>query len=161
MITKAQRRGFGPCSGIIKFAAGVVVGVSLSCALASAAQVVHHDGAFWKALGSKDKTAYVAGYSDASHASLGKLDQLRVAASLFRWKGADKILNQLSRGLDLSDMSPQDLVAYLDNVYSSSRYGDFDVANAIELAAMRGAGSKVVAQAASPAAPAVPGASAR
>ena len=66
------------------------------------------------------------------------------------WKGADKILNQVARGLDLSDMSPHDLVAYLDNVYSSSRYGDFDVANAIELAAMRGAGAKSDAQTASP-----------
>lgn len=154
-MTKVQRRGSGRFDGIIKFAAGVMVGASLSCALASAAQVVRHDGTFWKALGNKDKTAYVAGFSDASHASLGKLDQLKVAAGLFRWKGADKILNQVARGLDTSDLSPQDLVAYLDNVYSNSRYGDFDVANAIELAAMRGAGSKSVAQ---PASPAVPGA---
>jgi hypothetical protein len=29
------------------------------------------------------------------------------------------------------------VVAYLDNVYSNPQYGDFDVANAIELAAMR------------------------
>ena len=152
-MTKAQRRGSGRFDGIVKFAAGVVVGASLSCALASAAQLTRHDGAFWKALGNQDKTAYVAGYSDASHASLGKLDQLKVAAALFRWKGAAKILNQVARGLDTSDLSPQDLVAYLDNVYSNSQYGDFDMANAIELAVMRGAGSKSVAQAASPAAP--------
>ncbi|HEV3109332.1 MAG TPA: hypothetical protein VGY99_02475 [Candidatus Binataceae bacterium] len=155
----AQRRGSGRLDGIIKFAAGVVVGTTLSCALASAAQIVRHDGVFWKALGNKAKTAYVAGYSDASRASLGKLDQLKVAAGLFRWKGADKILNQVARGLDASDLPPHDLVAYLDNVYSNSRYGDFDVANAIELAAMRGAGAKSDAQTASTAVPATPSSS--
>ena len=153
-MTKVQRRGSGRFDGLVKFAAGVVVGTSLSYALASAAQVARHDGAFWKALGKTDKTAYVAGYSDAAHASLGKLDQLKVAAGLFHWKGADKILNQVARGLDTSGLPPQDLVAFLNNVYSNSRYGDFDVANAIELAAMRGVGSKSVAQAAPAAAPA-------
>ncbi len=76
-----------------------------------------------------------------------------MAAGLFHWKGAGKILDQVARGLDTSDLPPQDLVAFLDNVYSNSRYGDFDVANAIELAAMRGTGSKSVAQAAAPATP--------
>jgi hypothetical protein len=158
-MTRGQRRGSGRFDGMVKFAAGVVVGACLSCALASAAQVARHDGAFWKGLGQPDKTAYVAGYSDAAHASLGKLDQLKVAAGLFHWKGAGKILNQVARGLDLSDLPPQDLVAYLDNVYSNSQYGDFDLANAIELAAMRGAGSKSVAHASSPATPAAPGTS--
>jgi hypothetical protein len=158
-MTTGQHRGWGRFDGMIRFAAGVVVGASLSCALASAAQVARHDGAFWKGLGKKDKTAYVSGYSDAAHASLGKLDQLKVAAGLFHWKGAGKILDQVARGLDTSDLPPQDLVAFLDNVYFNSRYGDFDVANAIELAAMRGTGSKSVAQATSHAAPATPGTS--
>ena len=77
---------------MVKFAAGVIVGASLSCAVASATQVSNHDGFFWKGLGNQDKTVYVAGYSDAMHTSLGKLDNLKVAAALFHWKGAGKIL---------------------------------------------------------------------
>jgi hypothetical protein len=154
VTTRVQRRSSGRFEGTIKFAVGIVVGASLGCALASAAQIARHDGAFWKALGNQDKTAYVNGYSDAAQATLGKLDQLKVAAGLFHWKGADRILNQVERSLDMSDLPSQDLVAYLDSVYSSSQYGDFDVANAIELAAMRGTGGKSVAPAkSSPPAP--------
>lgn len=138
MTSKSQSRTSGRLSGMIKFAAGVVAGASLTCAVASATQVINHDGLFWKGLGNQDKTAYVNGYSDAMHTSLGKLDNLKVAASLFHWKGANKILNQLARGLDLSGLPPERVVAYLNNVYSNPRYGDFDVAMAIEAATMRG-----------------------
>ncbi len=140
------RRFVSNCKGMVKFAAGVVVGATLTCAAAAATQVVRHDGAFWKGLRNPDKIAYVDGYSDAAQAGLGKLDQLKVAAALFHWKGADKILNQVQRGLDVSHLSTNDLVAYLDTVYANPRYGDFDVANAIELAVMRGVGSKTAAQ---------------
>jgi hypothetical protein len=150
---RGQRRSWGRFQGMVKFAAGVVVGASLSCALASAAQLARHDGAFWKGLGNQDKTAYVNGYSDAMHTSLGKLDQLRIASALFRWKGAGKILNQVERGMDLSSLPSKDLVAYLDGIYQNRQYGDFDVANAIELAAMRGIGAPPVpAKAENPAA---------
>ena len=144
-------------SSTVKFAAGLIVGASLSCVLASADQIARHDGAFWKSLGNQDKTAYVSGYSDAAQASLGKLDQLKLAAHLFHWKGADKILSQVGRGLDMSNLPSQDLVAFLNSVYSNPQYGDFDVANAIELAAMRGVGSKSAAQNALPAVPATAG----
>jgi len=131
----------------VKFAAGVVAGAGLSCALASAAQLPRHDGSFWKALGNQGKTAYVDGYSDAMCTSLGKLDQLRIASALFHWKGAGKILNQVGRGMDMSSLPAKDLVSYLDNIYQSRQYGDFDVGNAIELAAMRGIGAQPVANA--------------
>jgi hypothetical protein len=121
-----------------RFAAGVAIGASLGCALAAAAQVPRHDGAFWSRLGSRDKAAYVAGYSDAAHANLGKLDNLKLAAGVFHWKGANKILAQVARGLDISGLPAPALIAYLDKVYSNPMYGDFDVENAIELAAMRG-----------------------
>ena len=138
MIGKNQRRGSGRLGGLAKFAAGVIVGASLTCAVASATQVSRHDGLFWKGLGTPDKSAYVAGYSDAMHTSLGKLDNLKVAAALFHWKGAGKILGQVARGLDISGLAPEKVVAYLNNVYSNPRYGDFDVAMAIEAATMRG-----------------------
>jgi hypothetical protein len=136
-LTRIQPRGSGNFYGLVKFAAGVIAGASLGCALASAAQLVRHDGVFWKALDKQDKAAYIDGYSDAASLSLGKLDQLKVAADLFHWKGANKILDQLKRGLDLSGLPAHDLALYLDNVYSNPQYSDFDVANAIELAVMR------------------------
>jgi hypothetical protein len=140
MTIRSQRRIWDRVGGIGKFAAGVALGASLSCALASAGQDARHDGLFWKGLGNHDKTAYVAGYSDAMHTSLGKLDNLKVAAALLHWKGANKILGQVARGLDLSGLSSNHLVAYLDNVYSNPRYGDFDVPMAIEAATMGGTG---------------------
>ena len=70
---------------------------ALGCALAAAAQVSRHDGAFWSRLGNQDKAAYVEGYSDATHSSLDKLDNLRLAAGVFHWKGANKILAQVAR----------------------------------------------------------------
>jgi hypothetical protein len=51
----------------------------------------------------QDKAAYVAGFSDATNSSLGKLDNLRLAAGAFHWKGANKILADVARGLDISD----------------------------------------------------------
>jgi hypothetical protein len=121
-----------------KFAGGVVVGVSLGCALAAAAQVPRHDGAFWGRLDNQDKAAYVAGYSDATHSSLGKLYNLKLAAGVFHWKGANKILAQVARGLDISGLPAAGLINYLDRVYSDPRYSDFNLETAIELAAMRG-----------------------
>src|SRR5262249_26073940 len=131
-------RGSGRFSGIVNFASGVFLGLTLGGVLASAGQPGRHDGMFWKGLASHDKTAYVTGYSDAARASLSKFDQLKVAAALFHWKDAIKVLDQVSRGMDLSNLPANDLVAYLDSLYSNSRYGDFEVANAIELAVMRG-----------------------
>jgi hypothetical protein len=135
---KDRRRSWGRIGSITKFAAGIVVGASLGCVVAAAAQGSRHDGAFWSKLGNQKKAAYLAGYSDATHSSLGKLDNLRLAAGVFHWKSADKILAQVARGLDISGLPAPALIAYLDKVYSNPRYGDFDVGIAIELAAMRG-----------------------
>ena len=142
--------------GIGRFAAGVVVGATLSCALAAAAQVARHDGSFWNGLRSQDKAAYVAGYSDAAHTTLGKLDSLKLAAAAFHWKGANKILGQVARELDVSGLDAKDLTAYLDGVYSNPRYKDFDVAMALQLAAMR-AGTSLASNDAHSAVPAAAG----
>jgi len=137
-----------------KFIVGAIVGASLSCALATAAQVYPHNGAFWHQLGSQDKAAYVAGYSDAARVSLSKLDNLKRAAVVLHWKGANKILPQVARGLSVPDAPAPALIAYLDSIYSNPSYGDFDVGNAMELAAMRGIGAQPApSQALSPTAP--------
>ena len=136
-MIKDHRRSSAPMRSIGKFAAGVAVGASLGCALAAAAQVSGHDGVFWSRLGHQDKAAYVAGYSDAAQSSLGKLDTLKVAAGVFHWKGADKILGQVERGMDISTLSGLALIGYLDKFYTTPRDRDLDVSNAIELAARR------------------------
>ena len=138
VMIKDRRHGWWRMGSMGKFAAGVVVGASLGGALAAAAQVSRHDGAFWSRLGKQDKAAYVAGFSDATNSSLGKLDSLRLAAGAFHWKGANKIFAQVARGLDISGLPAPALIAYLDRLYSNPRYGDFDVGIAIEVAAMRG-----------------------
>jgi len=122
---------------VSKFAAGVLVGASLSCAIAAAAPILRHDGAFWGRLGNQDKVAYVAGYADATQSSLAKLETLKAAAGIFGWKSADKIFAQIARGLDISQLTTAELIASLNKLYSNPRYGEFDVQMAIELAARR------------------------
>lgn len=135
---KDQRRGWSRIRSTSKFAGGVVVGASLTCALAAAAPGSRHNGAFWSRLGNQDKAAYVAGYSDAAHFSIDKIDKLKLAGAVLQWRNANKILAQTARGLDISDLSAATLIAYLDKVYSNPRYDDFDMGIAIELAARRG-----------------------
>jgi hypothetical protein len=137
-MVKVERRSVSRAGGLGRFAAGVIVGAGLSSVLASAAQFSRHDGVYWSRLENKDKVAYVAGYGDAMQTSLGKLDSLRLAAGVFHWKGADKALRQVVRELDTSRLPADELVGYLNGLYSNPRYGDFNVATALELAAMRG-----------------------
>src|ERR1051326_4315208 len=118
-MIKYRHREWRRTRSMSKFAGGVAVGVSLSCALAAAAQVSSHDGAFWSQLGHQDKAAYVAGYSDATHSTPGKLDTLKVADGVFDWKGADKILAQVERGVDISPLSGPALIGYLDKFYTT------------------------------------------
>ena len=88
MTSKNDRRVSGHPGGVVKFAAGLIVGAKARPARwrrpPRCPVMMDSSG---KGLGTPDKTAYVAGYSDAMHSSLGKLDNLRVAAALFHWKG--------------------------------------------------------------------------
>ncbi len=121
-----------------KFAAGVVLGFLLSCGFGLAAQTLDHNGLFWNQLGDSAKQGYVDGYSDAMSVSVGKLDNLIVAADLFRWKGAKKIIHQLSRELAISDQRPEDVVKRLNELYSDRKYSELDLGSAVELLTMRG-----------------------
>jgi len=120
-----------------KFAAGVVLGFVLSCGLGFAAQSLDHNGAFWNRLDSSAKQGYVDGYSDAMGVSVGKLDNLMVAADLFRWKGAKKIIHQLSRELAMSDQRPEDVVKRLNELYSDRKYSELDLGSAFQYLTMR------------------------
>ena len=121
-----------------RFAAGVVLGFILSCGFSLAAQNLDHNGTFWNALGDAAKQGYVNGYSDAMSVSVGKLDNLTVAADLFRWKGAKKIIHQLSRELAISDQRPEDVVKRLNELYSDRKYSELDLGSAVQLLTMRG-----------------------
>ena len=120
------------------FSAGVVLGFILSCGLGLAAQSLDHNGAFWNGLDSSAKQGYVNGYSDAMGVSVGKLDNLTVAADLFRWKGAKKIIHQLSRELEISDQRPEDVVKRLNDLYSDRKYSELDLGSAFQYLTMRG-----------------------
>ena len=122
-----------------RFAAGVVLGFILSCGLGLAAQSLDHNGSFWNSLGVSAKQGYVNGYSDAMNVSVGKLDNLTVAADLFRWKGAKKIIRQLSRELAISDQRPEDVVKRLNELYSDRKYSELDLGSAVQLLTMRSA----------------------
>ena len=122
-----------------RFAAGVVLGFILSCGLGLAAQSLDHNGTFWNSLGVSAKQGYVNGYSDAMNVSVGKLDNLTVAADLFRWKGAKKIIRQLSRELAISDQRPEDVVKRLNELYSDRKYSELDLGSAVQLLTMRSA----------------------
>jgi hypothetical protein len=120
-----------------RFAAGVVLGFILSCGLGMAAQSLDHNGLFWNKLGLDGKQGYVNGYSDAMNVSVGKLDNLMIAADLFRWKGAKKIIRQLSHELALSDQNPAELVKRLNELYADRKYSELDLGSAVELLTMR------------------------
>jgi len=121
-----------------KFAAGVLLGFILSCGLGLAAQSLDHNGTFWNRLDISAKTGYVDGYSDAMQVSVGKLDNLTVAADLFRWKGAKKIIRQLSHELALSDQHAEDVVKRLNELYADRKYSELDLGSAVQLLTMRG-----------------------
>ncbi len=120
-----------------KFAAGMVLGFLVSCSLTYAAAGLSHNGSFWNKLDSSAKSGYVGGYFDAMGVTVGKLDSLTIAAELFHWKGAKKVIAQLSRELSMSEMKPEEAVRKLDELYSNRKYGELDLGSALQLLTMR------------------------
>ena len=120
-----------------RFAAGVVVGLLLSWTFVSAASNPDHNGNFWGKLDGSAKNGYVNGYADAMNVSVNKLDNLSVAADLFRWKGAKKIIKQLSHELNVSGMKPDEVVNRLNNLYSNRKYSELDLGSALQLLTLR------------------------
>ncbi len=121
-----------------RFGAGVMIGVLASWAMAFASQTVSHNGAFWNRLNNPAKDGYVNGYSDAMRVSVGKLDGLNVAADLFHWKGARKIIHQLSGQLSMGDkLTPEKAVRRLDELYSNQHYSELDLGQALQMLTIR------------------------
>jgi hypothetical protein len=120
-----------------KFVAGVVVGFVVSCGVGFAAPTVEHNGFFWGKLSNPAKTSYINGYSDAMQVSVGKLDSLNIAADLFHWKGANKIIRQLSHELTIGEVTPNQAVKKLDTLYSNPKYSELDLGQALQLLAVQ------------------------
>ena len=120
-----------------KFAAGVMLGFIASWAVAFASSAVSHDGNFWNRLNSAAKDGYVNGYSDAMRVSVGKLDVLNSAADLFHWKGARRIIHQLSGQLSMNGLSTNQAVKRLDELYSNQKYSELDLGEALQTLSIR------------------------
>jgi hypothetical protein len=116
-----------------KFFAGVLLGFVLSLGMASAGPNFDHNGGFWNRLSNPAKTGYINGYSDAMEVSAGKLDSLTIAADLFHWKGANRIIHQLSHELSLSELKPGEAVRNLDSLYANPRYSELDLGQALQM----------------------------
>jgi hypothetical protein len=116
-----------------KFSAGVVLGFIVSWGIGLAATSFNHNGTFWNKLNVAAKSGYVDGYGDAMQVSVGKLDSLSIAADLFHWKGADKIIRQLSRELSTSELGSDEAVHKLDTLYSNPKYSELDLGQALQL----------------------------
>jgi hypothetical protein len=119
-----------------EFIAGVVVGFVLSCAGVFAAPSFDHNGSYWNQLNSSAKSGYVNGYSDAMEVSVGKLNVLTTAADLFHWKGADRIIHQLSHELAMSELKPAEAVRRLDTLYANRKYSELDLGTALQVLAI-------------------------
>jgi hypothetical protein len=118
-----------------KFTAGLLIGLLTSSLISFATVPVDHDGTFWISLNSAGKTGYINGYSDAMQVSVGKLDYLRSASNFFHWKGADKIIHELSAQLSMAELTPDQAVKKLDTLYSNPKYSELDLGQALQLLA--------------------------
>jgi hypothetical protein len=116
-----------------RFIAGVVVGFVAGCGVGFAAQSIDHSGVFWKRLNNAAKTAYINGYGDAMKVSAGKLDSLSIAADLFHWRGANKIIKQVSSELSTAELTPDQAMKKLDTLYSNPKYSELDLGQALHL----------------------------
>jgi hypothetical protein len=68
--------------------------------------------------------------------SVGKLNVLTTAADLFHWRGADRIIHQLSHELALSELKPAEAVERLDTLYANRKYSELDLGTALQVLAI-------------------------
>lgn len=120
-----------------RFAIGVMVGFLAASGIALAAANFDHNGLYWNKLDRSAKSGYVDGYADAMQVSMGKLDNLTIAAELFHWKGARKIIGQLARELTVSDLKGAAVVKRLNELYANRKYAELDLGSALQLLTMR------------------------
>ena len=115
-----------------KFVAGVVLGMMTAWGVVFAAPSLDHNGVFWRKLSNQAKAGYLSGYGDAMQVSTGKLEVLNNAADLFHWKGAKKIIRQISSELSSSNLTPDQTVKKLDSLYANPKYSELDLGQALQ-----------------------------
>ncbi len=120
-----------------EFAGAVMAGVILSWGLGFARESSLHDGAYWNHLAQTERLTYIEGYIDAMEASVKILKSLRIAAELLHWKGSRKILTQVNREMVISDSSANQLMHYVNELYSDPNYRDLELVEAMQLAVAR------------------------
>ncbi|HXW85312.1 MAG TPA: hypothetical protein VEJ86_12960 [Candidatus Binataceae bacterium] len=120
-----------------RFALGVLVGFLASWTAAIAAPTVAHNGTFWNKLNASAKDGYVNGYSDAMKASVTQIDSLNTAADMFHWKGARQIIRQLTSQLAVANLTSQEAVKRLDELYANQHYSDLDLDEALQMLTIR------------------------
>ncbi len=69
--------------------------------------------------------------------SVLKLDVLNSAAELFHWKGAPRIIHQLSGQLSMGQMTANQAVRRLDDLYSNQKYSELDLGEALQTLSIR------------------------
>jgi hypothetical protein len=120
-----------------RFIAGVVLGSLATWGIGFAAPNFTHDGTFWNKLNGSAKSGYLNGYGDAMQVSVEKLESLSIAADLFHWKGADKIIHQLSTELSTDDLNSGEALRKLDSLYANPKYSELDLGQALQLLAAK------------------------
>jgi hypothetical protein len=128
-----------------KFGAGVLLGFLASWAVAFAATNLGHDGAFWNKLNFSAKDGYVNGYADAMKVSVAELDNLTIAANMFHWKGAPKIIHETSRQLSMANLTPDQMIKRLDSLYANQKYSELDLGEALQVLTVRAQATAVPA----------------
>lgn len=126
--------------GVIRaaeFVGAVTAGAILSWNLGFASESSLHNGAYWNQLAQTQRFTYIEGYMDAMEASVKILNSLRVAADLLHWKGSKKILAQLNREMVISGSSADELMHYVNGLYSDPNYRDLELVKAMQLAVAR------------------------
>lgn len=120
-----------------RFISGVVLGFLANCVVCVGSTGVVHDGGYWAQLSGEAKNGYVNGYADAMRVSAEKVAQLRIAAELFHWKAASKIIPQVSSQLSAERLAPTDVIHELDKLYSNKRFNDLSLGQALQLIATK------------------------
>ena len=116
-----------------RFVAGTISGFLASSVLTFASGGVAHTANFWNELNGAAKYGYICGYSDALRVARVELDELKIAANVFDWKGAPIIIQTLSDQLSTSDLPPEVALRELNTLYANPHYRDLDLGSALEL----------------------------
>jgi hypothetical protein len=109
----------------------------LGCSLGFGGQGTVRNADYWRHLAQAERVTYVEGYTDAMRVVDQKFDALRAAAELLHWKNARRIFRKARRDMINTDIAPNELVEYVNNIYSDPEYHNLELVQAMRLAMMK------------------------